>query len=275
MIEGYLARLGIPAPTAPTLAWLQALHRAHLDVLPYDNLAIMLGRPDPVDPATTLARVAAGGNAGYCFHHNGLLGHVLSSVGYQVEQHEAKVLDSLDATPGPPDHLALVVTVAGQRWWAEVGYGDGFRDPVLLVDGEVEQGPFRYRLDRVRDDGWTFHHDESGSFAATLVGSAGWSQDGIAEAHRRLATPPGAFTRLLVVQRRDERGAERLRGVRHTRVGEGGFVRDLTAYADWRAALVGLGVSLDGVEEAELRALYDRMLELHAAYVRPDGASAP
>jgi hypothetical protein len=84
----YLERIGVSEPTAPTLPWLLTLHRAHVDVLPYDNLAIMLGRPDPVDATSTLARVAA------------------------------EVLVGADAPSGRPDHLAQVVTIEGQRWWA-------------------------------------------------------------------------------------------------------------------------------------------------------------
>lgn len=263
----YLERIGVPEPTAPTLAWLLTLHRAHVDVLPYDNLAIMLGRPDPVDATSTLARVAAGGNAGYCFHHNGLLGHVLRSFGYRVQEHPAEVLVGADAPSGRPDHLAQVVTIEGQRWWADVGFGDGFREPLALVDGEVSQGPFRYALSRVSADGWTFAHDSVGSFTVALVGPAGFDDAEIAEAHHRLSTPPGPFTRLLVVQRRDARGASRLRGVRYTRVGEGASVSDLTAYDEWWTALLALGVSLDGVSEEELRALHARMLERHAAYL--------
>jgi hypothetical protein len=73
---------------------------------------------------------------------------------------------------------------------------------------------------------------------------------------------------LLVVQRRDARGASRLRGVRYTRVGEGASVSDLTTYDEWRTALLALGVSLDGVSEEELRALHARMLERHASYLQ-------
>jgi arylamine N-acetyltransferase len=41
----------------------------------------MLGRPDSKDPAETLDRVAAGGNAGYCFQHNEAFEVVLDALG--------------------------------------------------------------------------------------------------------------------------------------------------------------------------------------------------
>jgi len=67
----YLTRLGLDADLPPTLETLVALHRAHVQQLPYENLDIMLGRPPSVVPADSLARVAATGRAGYCFHQNG------------------------------------------------------------------------------------------------------------------------------------------------------------------------------------------------------------
>ena len=65
----YLSRLGLPGNLAPTAQTLAQLQRRHQDAVPYENLAIMLGRPDSTDPVQTLERIAAGGNAGYCFHH--------------------------------------------------------------------------------------------------------------------------------------------------------------------------------------------------------------
>ena len=47
----YLRRLGVDGDLPPTLETLVALHRAHLDAVPYENLGIMLGRPPSVDPA--------------------------------------------------------------------------------------------------------------------------------------------------------------------------------------------------------------------------------
>jgi N-hydroxyarylamine O-acetyltransferase len=69
----------------------------------------------------------------------------------------------------------------------------------------------------------------------------------VAEAHRVLSTPPdGRFTRVLAAMRRDDTGAEVLRGIQHQRTGDGALTRDPASYDDWRAALESLGVSLAG-----------------------------
>ena len=276
-VDGYLARLGIASRPEPTLDSLVDLHRRHLDAVPYENLAIMLGTPTSVDPTETLARIADGGNAGYCFHHNGAVELVLRELGFTVERHPAAMLQEVGSS-GQLDHLVLVVSglptpenPAG-RWWPDLGYGDGFRDPLPLVEGVHRQRPFVYRIARLSERGWTFHHDPSNSFLGSQVGAEGVSQADVDANHARLSTPPdGAFTRLLVVQRRGERGADTVRGIRHTRTGEGAFVRDLRAYDDWRSALLGLGVSTVGVDEAALRDLHRRMLTAHEEWTLVHG----
>jgi N-hydroxyarylamine O-acetyltransferase len=265
-VDRYLSRLGLsgkPAPTVPTLAELQ---RRHLDAVPYENLAIMLGRPDSTDPGEALARIAAGGNAGYCFHHNGALEVVLRDLGFAVERRFGHVWSTPEERAAPRlNHLVLFVTIDGRRWWPDLGLGDGFRDPLQVAAGKIRQGPFGYVLADAGARRWTFRHDSgAGSFAAVDVHPSRPSDADVAAAHRVLSTPPdGRFTRVLVVQRRDETGSDTLRGIRHRRAGAGAFTRDLASYDDWRATLVSLGVSLAGVSEDELRSLHARMLAAH------------
>lgn len=266
MIDGYLARLGLSARPAPTVATLADLHRRHLDVLPYDNLAIVLaavtGAPQPSATAQeALARVAGGGNAGYCFHHNGLVELVLAELGYDVVPRRGELLEAAGPS-GTLEHLVLEVRGLpsadnpGGRWWPDVGYGDGFRDPLPLVEGHFRQGPFRYRLARVGDDRWTFHHTAGASNLGTYV-RGGVTRPEIDAAHQRLSTPPdGAFTRKLVVQRRDATGADTVRTIGWKRMGEGAGERALRDFEEWRAALTGLGLTLHGVADSDLRELH-------------------
>jgi N-hydroxyarylamine O-acetyltransferase len=267
-VARYLSRLGLPGNLAPTAQTLAELQRRHLDAVPYENLAIMLGRPDSVDPAQTLERIAAGGNAGYCFHHNGAFEVVLRALGFAVERRFAHVR----GRPNPRlNHLALLVTIDGRRWWPDLGLGDALRDPVEVTAGEIRQGPFRYKITEASEEGWTFWHDpEAGSFTALDVRASRPADAEVAEAHRVLSTPPdGRFTRVLVVLRRDDTGTGALRGIRHQRTGDGAFT-DLAFYDEWRAALESLGVSLAGVAKDELRSLHARMVAAHQEWVAAD-----
>jgi arylamine N-acetyltransferase len=248
------------------VAALTELHRRHLDAIPYENLAIMLGRPDSTDPGQTLGRIAAGGNAGYCFHHNGAFELVLRDLGFAVERRFGQVWNTPENRAVPElNHLVLLATIDGRRWWPDLGLGDALRDPVEVTDGEIRQGPFRYEITDARAEGWTFRHDPAGgSFCAVDVRASSPTAAEVAASHLMLSTPPdGRFTRVLVVQRRDDTGTGVLRGIRLQRLGDQPFTRDLLAYDEWRAALQSLCVSLTGASEDELRSLHARMLAVH------------
>ena len=264
-VTGYLSRLGLRERPAPTVAALAELHRRHLDAIPYENLAIMLGRPESTDPGRTLERLAAGGNAGYCFHHNGAFELVLRDLGFAVERRFGQVWHKPEDRAVPElNHLVLLVTIDGRRWWPDLGLGDALRDPVEVVDGEISQGPFSYEISAASAEGWTFRHDPAGSFGYLDVRPSSPTPGEVAASHLMLSTPPdGRFTRVLVVQRRDDTGTGVLRGIRLQRIGDQPFTRDLTAHDDWRAALESLRVSLTGVTGDELRALHARMLAAH------------
>jgi N-hydroxyarylamine O-acetyltransferase len=273
----YLRRLGLDDELPPTLDTLVAVHGAHLDAVPYESLQTMLGRPPSPEPEASLARVGEVGRAGYCFHQNGALETVLRELGFDVGRRHAHVYSTEDDRDGPLlNHLALVVdglpTAANPdgRWWADVGLGDCFRDPLPVRVGHYEQGGAHYEITGVREDGWSFRADTHGSFLGIEVTSQSIDQAAVDEAHARLTTPPeGNFTRLLVVQRRGPSATDTVRGCVWTHV-EAGLKSEteLETYAAWRSAISdGLGLSLAGVEEGELRALFDDQRRKHEVWV--------
>ena len=92
----------------------------------------------------------------------------------------------------------------------------------------------------------------------------------IAERHASLSTPPdGRFATVLVVQRRMPEHVDVVRGCLSHRITPGGQTEvELTSYDDWRSAIEdGCGLSLAGVDDAELRALFDRQLAAHRTYM--------
>jgi arylamine N-acetyltransferase len=272
----YLRRLGVAGDLPPTYATLVTLHRAHLDALPYENLGIMLGLSPSVDPEASLARAGAVGRAGYCFHHNGALELVLRELGFEVGRRHGHVYSAADERGDTSlNHLVLVADGLvtddnpGGRWWVDVGMGDAFRDPVAVSVGRHDQGGFRYEITEVRDDGWSFRHDRAGAFTGIEVRTLPTDQEVVEEAHARLSAPEeGRFAKVLVVQRRDETGIDTVRGCLHHRtLAEDGSEAELASYAVWREALVdGTRLSLDGVDDAQLRALYDAQWVKHLAW---------
>lgn len=272
-LTAYLHRLGFSGPPPATFPTLQAVHRAHLEQIPYENLGIMLGRAPAIDADRTVARIAAVGRAGYCFHHNAALESLLRALGFAVTRRHGHVWT--DEAPDRGDtlnHLVLVVDGVptqgnpGGSWWVDVGLGDGFYDPLPLVDGAHRQGGFGYRLEDVGPDGWTFLHDATGSFTGMRASRLPMDLPG---AHEHLSTSPDSpFVRFLVVQRRDATGCTTVRGCLLVRVDERGRSEtELTTLAEWRDALVGgTGLALDDIPAADLESLWRRTRAAHEAW---------
>ena len=260
----------------PTYDTLVALHRAHLDAVPYENLGIMLGRSPSVDPGESLARVGAVGRAGYCFHQNGALGTVLTELGFELSRRYGHVYTAEDDRHSTElNHLVLVADGLptednpGGRWWVDVGLGDAFRDPVAVTVGRHDQSGFRYEITEVRDDGWSFRHDRAGTFTGIEISTRSTEQPVVEEAHARLsAAGDGRFAKVLVVQRRDDTGIDTVRGcLWHRILPDRATQTELASYDAWREALVdGTRLSLEEVEDGELRALYAAQWAKHLAW---------
>jgi N-hydroxyarylamine O-acetyltransferase len=279
--HAHLARLGLEPDLAPTLDNLRRLHRAHAEQVPYENLGIMLGRPPSTDPAASLERVATTGRAGYCFHQNGAFEVLLRELGYAVERRHGRVwTDPADSEAPVLDHLVLLVSGLptddnpGGLWWPDLGLGEGFLDPLPMLIGTYVDGPLTFSIDEVRDDGWRFTNDPTGSFTGLQVRSLPVGDEEVAAAHARLSTPPeGAFTGVLVVQRRDPVAKHTVRGCVSTRVDrDGSHHADLTSYDAWRDALGDIGLPLDDIDGAELHGLWERMWARHQTW---DAAGRP
>jgi arylamine N-acetyltransferase len=279
--RAHLVRLGLEPDVEATLDTLFRIHRSHVELVPYENLGIMLGRPPSVEPAASLARVATTGRAGYCFHQNGAIEVLLRELGYAVERRHGHVWgDPADRVGTALNHLVLEVTGLptddnpSGRWWPDLGLGEGFLEPLPLVVGSYVDGPLTFTIDAVRDDGWSFTNAANGSFVGLEVRSLPSSDADVAAAHTLLSTPPdGAFTGILVVQRRSGSAKETVRGCVHTRMDlEGIHSTDLTSYDAWRGALDAVGLPLDDVDPAELHDLWERTRVRHEAW---DAAGRP
>ena len=275
-VRGYLSMLEVTDPGPPSVAALFALHRAHAERVPYENVEIQLGRPTTVDPYESVERIVRRRRGGYCFHLNGAFATLLDALGYRVRWHLAWVESA------SVNHLALTVHgLACEEcpdgvWFVDVGLGDGLHEPLPLRPGVFGQGPFTYALDRssVVPFGWRFDHDPSGSFARMDFAPASAVPADFAEHHVRLSTSPDSpFVRTLTVQRRDANGVDVLRGRVLTRLsGEAeGVVRrddELTTAASWYGALADVfGLTLDDVPAESRQALWSRVSQAHEAWL--------
>lgn len=145
-IETYLQRINYTGPLALSAEALRALHQAHLLAIPFENLDIHLGRPIIPDEATFYRKIVEQRRGGFCYELNGLFAWLLRQLGFDVTLLSARVTNG-NGTFGPEfDHLTLLVQLE-ERWLADVGFGDCFRDPLRLDEpGEQVQALGSYRL---------------------------------------------------------------------------------------------------------------------------------
>jgi N-hydroxyarylamine O-acetyltransferase len=146
-LAAYVRRIGHEGPLRADLATLRALHRRHVEAIPFENLDIQMGGAIRLDPASLQAKMVGRRRGGYCFEHNALFALALESVGFAPERCEARVRQNAAGAVRPRTHMVLVVPCEGRPWLADVGFGgDGLLEP-LPLDGSVdEQAGVAYRV---------------------------------------------------------------------------------------------------------------------------------
>jgi N-hydroxyarylamine O-acetyltransferase len=151
-IQAYFKRINYHGPTTPSAETLRALHLAHLQNVPFENLSIHAGEPIVLEDEALFAKIVERRRGGFCYEANGLFAALLRALGFKVTMLSAEVAGKEAGSYSPPfDHMALMINLE-QRWLADVGFGDSFLGP-LLLDEEAEQlqSTDAFRIDRAGD----------------------------------------------------------------------------------------------------------------------------
>jgi N-hydroxyarylamine O-acetyltransferase len=150
-VQTYLDRIGYRGSLAPTAETLRALQVAHLQTVPFENLSIHSAQLIVLDEEALFDKVVTRRRGGFCYELNGLFSTLLRALGFEVDRLSAGVTRSKGGFGPEFDHLTLAVRLA-EPWLADVGFGDSFREPLLLdARGEQAQGDRTYRLDEDGD----------------------------------------------------------------------------------------------------------------------------
>lgn len=155
-LDAYFARIGYTGAREPTLAVLRDLHALHPAAIPFEAIDCLLDRGVDISPEAVDAKLIHGGRGGYCFEHNSLFARVLQSLGFEVEGLAARVRwnQAADAPVQPRTHHVLRVSVEGQPWLVDVGFGGCVLTAPLRFEPHLEQATDhdRYRLTPLGDD---------------------------------------------------------------------------------------------------------------------------
>ena len=281
----YLRRLGVDAEP-PSVQALRLLVQRHTERVPYETWWIAGGEGWTIDPVAAAERIALRSRGGYCYHLNGALGLLLTSLGYRVRAHVGGVQGSRPDPEARGNHLVLTLTGLPSddnpegEWYVDVGLGDALRDPLPLVAGDYDQAPFRLGLasdssGRAADVVWTLTHDPAGGFGSmTWTGGPAVAADFVAK-HEWLSTSPDSgFVQVPMCETRDASGVDVVRGLVLSRVGAGAFTADpITSPSAWFELLADrFSLTFDGSTPQWRRRLWEAVVARHEAWV---GSQSP
>ncbi|MGE0665504.1 MAG: arylamine N-acetyltransferase [Sphingomonadales bacterium] len=163
--DAYLRRIGLAAAPESTVEGLHALQRAQVLAIPFENFDILLGRGISLEPEAVFDKLVRRRRGGYCFEVNGLLLAALHAFGFEARALLGRV-HLMGQTTGR-SHQVSLVTIGGEDWIADAGFGAGTAlAPMKLVLDRTQSVPGsarRYVADPVfgtmlqmqTPEGWT------------------------------------------------------------------------------------------------------------------------
>jgi N-hydroxyarylamine O-acetyltransferase len=213
----YFERINYGGTPRPDLETLTELHRKHLLAIPYENLDIHLGRSIRLDYSAFYRKLVLEKRGGWCYEMNGLFAMALRELGFRVQLLAGSVRpESKDEIAG--NHLVLLVEL-DRPYLADVGFGDGFLEPLPLAEGEYRQGHYTFRLAR-EGDYWVMHNHPHGGASRYDFRLIPYELEQFAERCLELQTSPtSGFVRTAVCQRLTQDSILVLRGTTFKRIG--------------------------------------------------------
>jgi N-hydroxyarylamine O-acetyltransferase len=215
-LDGYLKRIGVDRPN------LRSIMAGHLANIPFENVDVYIGRVPQLDMASLQAKLVQRKRGGYCFEQNALYAAALERLGLEVTRLAARTRINTEKVR-PRTHMMLLVTVDGEQWLTDVGFGSGLIEPMPLREHTMQQGGWTFRL-VYEDEQWVLQS----------LTPKGW-MDQYAFAIERLypsdydmanyytaAWPRSAFVQRLVAQGRDDQEHRALAGTELTILGPEG-----------------------------------------------------
>lgn len=146
--QPYLDRIGYRGLLRPDPQVLRDLHAAHLYSVPFENLDVLRRIPIVLEESRLFDKIVLRKRGGFCYELNGLFAALLRQLGFTVTCLNARGVNEDGSLARDFDHLALLVECGGERWLADVGFGDTFVEPLRLdARGEQPEGLRGYRID--------------------------------------------------------------------------------------------------------------------------------
>jgi N-hydroxyarylamine O-acetyltransferase len=200
LLERYLPRVGLDGSDLS----LEALCRAHVERIPYENLDVRLGREIRLDLDSLVKKLVHGRRGGYCFEHNTLFAAVLDEAGFTVTSHLGRVRVSDTESPRPATHMVLIVDGCA----VDVGFGSAVPLGPIPLGGEATYGGITWSCRRLAtpegEEAWGVSLFDMLLF--TFTEQRAHAIDYVAPNHLSSTHPQSMFTQSVIVTRWREDG---------------------------------------------------------------------
>jgi N-hydroxyarylamine O-acetyltransferase len=270
-LSAYFDRIGYSGPTTPDFATLDGVMRAHAASVPFENLDVQLGRRSTTLLPGIFAKIVGERRGGWCYEQNGLLGWALGEMGFDVRRVLAGVMREAMGDKVLGNHLTLIVTLDGEPWLVDAGFGGSQAAPIPFAEGDHDHAPFMVGLEQADDGYWRFSECFEGGDPFSFDFRDGPADETLFA--RQCAVlqddPESIFVQNLVVQQRQGDRHVTLRG-RVLMERDAGGVRK--ALVDNAGELVAVLRDSFGLEVPEIAGVWDRVAARHAELF-PDGVA--
>lgn len=188
----FLRRIGVASHSGPSVEGLSELHAAFVSTIPYESVQFQFGQGGAMDPEVVAQRIIAREAGGYCFQLNGVLAHLLTSLGYDVTMHRGGVQTATRPAVVDASHLVLTVVLDDEPWLVDAGLGDGLLTPMpLQVGATAYQEPFTLSLRESQlVEGWRLDHDPRAGLVGMDFESAPATFPDFEAQHQHLSLSP-------------------------------------------------------------------------------------
>jgi N-hydroxyarylamine O-acetyltransferase len=266
----YLNRIGYRGSVRPDRETLFAVHRAHIESVPYENLDIHLGRRLELSDEFFFDKIVTRRTGGWCYVMNGSLSWALREIGFHVRRVVAGVNRELMGDEMLTNHLAVIVDL-DQPYLCDAGLSDALLEPVPLKEGTFAQGGFSMSLARI-GDGWRFTNHPAGGAKSFDFSETPVELDAFAKRCDVLQTSPDSnFVKTILCVRRHENRIDRLRDATlMTITPEGQTMRVISSLSDYASVLRELfDLDLKGAEAD----LWPKAEARHRAFIAQQAAA--
>jgi N-hydroxyarylamine O-acetyltransferase len=230
-LPAYLARIGFQGQPRVDAHTLRALHQAHLLAISYENLDIHLGRALTLETDSIYEKIVQQGRGGWCYEMNGLFAWALREMGFSVTLLASAVNRAVHGLAAERNHLILRVRLE-RDYLVDVGFGNGFFQPLPLEPGLYQQGWQAFELAQMGDH-WRLIDHGSGGPGYDFTLEPRQMGDFAAQCQHLQTAPDSGFVRAMVCYRFMHGQIVNLRGLVLRRYGNGGLTE--TTLQDERA----------------------------------------